>query len=462
MIIQCDKCSTKFKLDESKITGKGIRVRCTKCQNVFAVTPPEAPVAPPPADEDIGFNAQGQEGASGGEGFDAGAGFDARAGAGEGFDAGAGGEGATGGDKDFTGFDVSAPTGQDAASQPPFGEQDFDFGAPPEGGVGASGGEQLAAGGTNEWSFDGAGGGTPGFDAGGGTESGAGDAFGGGAGFDVNENEGESEPPAYGGDDANAPLPQEEPFMQPPPQAKPPAPAGDDWQLGSAGEEGDVGETGPDGSAGDEGLTPGGAAGEAASSSESGALRAGMSDKDFAAGLSKSMEDESKSAVAEKKAAKKKAGAGASSKGAGLIPLVILIVIIIGALAWYFGIRGNVEQAAMVKTIDITSIDGRYDQTPNLGSFFVIEAKIKNITAVPQSVKAVTGIVYDAKGERLASMPGRVISSGDIKNLTKEDLAKTGNTGAVGTIPPKGTLPVVVIFTKTPEGMAEYSVEITP
>lgn len=449
MIIQCDKCSTKFKLDESKITGKGIRVRCTKCQNVFAVTPPEAPAAPPPADEDFVFNAQAQEGASGGEGFDAGAdagaGFDAGAGGGEGSDSGA-----TGGDKDFTGFDVSAPTGQDAPSQPPFGEQDFDFGAPPEGALGAAGGEQPVAGGTNEWSFDG---------AGGGTESGAEDAFGGVAGFDVNENEGESEPPPYGGDDANAPLPREEPFMQPPPQARPQAPAGDDWQLGSAGSDADIGEGGPGESVGDEGMTPGG---EVSASSESGALHAGMSDKDFAAGLSKSMEDESKSAVAEGKAAKKKASPGASSKGAGLIPLVILVVIIIGALAWYFGIRGAGEQAAMVKTVDITSIDGRSDQTPNLGSFFVIEAKIKNVTAVPQSVKAVTGVIYDARGNRLASMPGRVISSDDIKNLTREDLAKAGNTGVVGTIPPKGTLPVVVIFTKTPEGMAEYSVEITP
>src|SRR5574337_378008 len=45
MIIQCDKCSTKFRLDDSRITGNGVRVRCTKCQNVFIVTPP------PPVDE---------------------------------------------------------------------------------------------------------------------------------------------------------------------------------------------------------------------------------------------------------------------------------------------------------------------------------------------------------------------------------------------------------------------------
>ncbi|MEK7679742.1 MAG: zinc-ribbon domain-containing protein, partial [Deltaproteobacteria bacterium] len=41
MIIQCDRCSTKFRLDDSRVTGAGVRVKCTKCQNIFLVTPPE-------------------------------------------------------------------------------------------------------------------------------------------------------------------------------------------------------------------------------------------------------------------------------------------------------------------------------------------------------------------------------------------------------------------------------------
>ncbi|MBI5903384.1 MAG: zinc-ribbon domain-containing protein [Deltaproteobacteria bacterium] len=42
MIIQCDKCHTKFRLDDSKVKGAGVKVRCTKCQNVFIVTPPRS------------------------------------------------------------------------------------------------------------------------------------------------------------------------------------------------------------------------------------------------------------------------------------------------------------------------------------------------------------------------------------------------------------------------------------
>lgn len=57
MIIQCPKCLTKFKLDDSKVTDEGTRVRCAKCKEVFVVkkevtTPPPPPPVPtePPAE----------------------------------------------------------------------------------------------------------------------------------------------------------------------------------------------------------------------------------------------------------------------------------------------------------------------------------------------------------------------------------------------------------------------------
>jgi predicted Zn finger-like uncharacterized protein len=37
MIIKCEKCRTRFRLDDSKVTDKGVKVRCTKCKNVFTV-----------------------------------------------------------------------------------------------------------------------------------------------------------------------------------------------------------------------------------------------------------------------------------------------------------------------------------------------------------------------------------------------------------------------------------------
>jgi len=37
MIIQCEQCSTKFRLDDAKIKDKGVKVRCAKCRHVFTV-----------------------------------------------------------------------------------------------------------------------------------------------------------------------------------------------------------------------------------------------------------------------------------------------------------------------------------------------------------------------------------------------------------------------------------------
>jgi predicted Zn finger-like uncharacterized protein len=41
MIITCDSCLTKFNLDDSKIPAKGTKVRCSRCQHVFFIVPPQ-------------------------------------------------------------------------------------------------------------------------------------------------------------------------------------------------------------------------------------------------------------------------------------------------------------------------------------------------------------------------------------------------------------------------------------
>jgi predicted Zn finger-like uncharacterized protein len=41
MIVTCSSCLTKFNLDESRIPAKGAKVRCSRCQHVFFVTPPQ-------------------------------------------------------------------------------------------------------------------------------------------------------------------------------------------------------------------------------------------------------------------------------------------------------------------------------------------------------------------------------------------------------------------------------------
>lgn len=40
MIITCASCLTKFNLDDSRISAKGVKVRCSRCKNIFYVVPP--------------------------------------------------------------------------------------------------------------------------------------------------------------------------------------------------------------------------------------------------------------------------------------------------------------------------------------------------------------------------------------------------------------------------------------
>ena len=58
MIIQCDKCGAKFQLADDKVSEKGAKVRCSKCQNVFVVKKDAGTAAsaepPPPQPEEGG------------------------------------------------------------------------------------------------------------------------------------------------------------------------------------------------------------------------------------------------------------------------------------------------------------------------------------------------------------------------------------------------------------------------
>ncbi len=56
MIISCPECSTRFRVDESKIPAQGAKIRCARCKHIFAVAAPEPePLVeePLPAAEDV-------------------------------------------------------------------------------------------------------------------------------------------------------------------------------------------------------------------------------------------------------------------------------------------------------------------------------------------------------------------------------------------------------------------------
>lgn len=43
MIVQCERCQTKFKLDDERVPEKGAKARCSKCQHTFVIVKPTTP-----------------------------------------------------------------------------------------------------------------------------------------------------------------------------------------------------------------------------------------------------------------------------------------------------------------------------------------------------------------------------------------------------------------------------------
>jgi predicted Zn finger-like uncharacterized protein len=63
MIIQCEQCRTKFRLDDSRVKDAGVKVRCAKCKHVFTVRKELSDTLPQPAfaallDQTAGFYEQ--------------------------------------------------------------------------------------------------------------------------------------------------------------------------------------------------------------------------------------------------------------------------------------------------------------------------------------------------------------------------------------------------------------------
>ncbi|WP_375767327.1 zinc-ribbon domain-containing protein [Archangium gephyra] len=47
MIVKCERCQTRFKIPDEKVTDKGVKVRCTKCQHTFKVAREDSTSAAP-------------------------------------------------------------------------------------------------------------------------------------------------------------------------------------------------------------------------------------------------------------------------------------------------------------------------------------------------------------------------------------------------------------------------------
>ncbi len=511
MIIQCDKCSTKFRLDDSRITGNGVRVRCTKCQNVFIVAPPP-PVEEVGVEEVLG-NDQVSSGAL--ETASKRPAPPARRPL----------------DDYNLKFDFGRPSGKDAGEQESSGEP---HAAHPDAPPAAPAEKKPVSFDEIDFSFStDRSAGKP-FDQ----EGANGPAFGSGAPAEDSQKELAGEGPEEKPEETPKKTAEENPLVdswdtgygltggvEGETREVP-----DDWEIGAAvaeekppfsdldfgageGEDKDEGavETVSDGgwsidTAGT-GAGKGPGAGHGAAESRTDTAVQGAQGRTptaygsdgrpveappaaqtpeekpvretlkFSQYFSEEMEKEEREGsllgeVEESEGEEEDSGQEIPSNASSSRALMIAALIFLagGAVIYFSGIIDALArrfmppaQVAVQKTVDIETVKGYYAENKNFGKFFVIEATIKNISGEPQGVRAVTGLLYNAKGVKIAGRsvaPGRVVSAEDLKNLSKEDLLKPFKDPSGGTLPPKGTVPVMIPFTDPPEGVSEYGIDI--
>ncbi len=150
--------------------------------------------------------------------------------------------------------------------------------------------------------------------------------------------------------------------------------------------------------------------------------------------------------------------------------IIALIVFLIGIGSLYMTDAPMVFYKKFFKApapeenlISIESLNSYFAENRDSGRVFVIEAKVRNLSSEPTEIKGAKGVIYNSKGEvellRITS-PGRVVSADDIKNSSAEDLLKQFRDPKPIVVPGKATMPVMSIFTVMPPDAVQYGIDI--
>ncbi|MCK5236794.1 MAG: zinc-ribbon domain-containing protein [Deltaproteobacteria bacterium] len=480
MIIQCEHCSAKFRIDDSKVGDKGVKVRCTKCKDVFVVKPIEAPApevaaptpeppapapevaaptpeppapTPPPAQQE-----------SGGMEFDTSS-FDTGGTPGE--EAPAPEEQGTGVSFDTGSFDTGGTPGEEAPAPEEqgtgvsFDTGSFDTGgtldetppAPEEQGTGVS--------------FD-----TGSFDAGGTPDEEA-------PSFSA-ETEGAvpDEAPSEGGFDFG--FGQEE--STPTPETSTESTSNVDFGFG--GEEQDTYS---------EQASPGVPSSEepATSEAEQTMYAPPTTEETAPIGSQETFFEEKAGAgetytetptlpglEEEDSSADLLAADNAKPKSKSKSLLLLLLIILVGAGA-YLHQQGIIEIEALNNLIgttestdtvvvdgpvlQLTSVKASFIKNNIIGDMLVIEGRVKNSGNQPSTVRNVRAVLYDSQGNKLMAKTVSIdilLATNQLATISKAEMDKHYSEKFSTMVPPNGNQPFMIIFTKVPTGLSEAEVSL--
>ncbi|MFZ3072642.1 MAG: DUF3426 domain-containing protein, partial [Thermodesulfobacteriota bacterium] len=401
MIVQCDQCQAKYRIDDAKIGEKGVKVRCTKCQNSFIVKkeapleaaappPPPAPPAPPEPSQPSGFSFDvetskpSEETQHGGQPF-----------------------GLTGSGEGFGGFGAEEKKEESA--------------------FGGFGGEEKKEEATSV-------------------------GFG---GFGAEEKK--EEAPA-GGFTFGEAKPSEEPSFG-------------KGKEGGFGFEFEVEKKGTDGGKQEETVIFSIGAPAAAKPAAKAKIEAPAAEKTMFAGfgmgeektVEPAVEKTEVSSMAEAPKMPPPAKAPKAGSRKGLLAIVVVILVLGGGFALYTsGLLSPVirmfSKPAAVQTLEIEGVKTSFVTNEQFGQIFVIEGVVVNLSDGPQEIKFINGVIYDDKQQPIAEKTvsaGRTMSVEELTKLSQEEIERYFSDTSPSAVPPKGTIPVMIVFTELPSGMAE-------
>ena len=455
MIIQCDKCQTKYRIDDSRVRGRGVKVRCTKCQNIFIVTPPEPEremeePSPPPPQQESRKEAEEREGGLQQEGE---------------------------GTSEMPGTSEEESPGEERREEEPSTESPYAYGEMDFGGGESTRKEQLDIGGEEDEEKGGVAEESGGLGAYEEAESSeAPSHFESTEPFESSEPFGSFEPSESPTSTPESPLTEDTPLTEPPPEGPTEEPSKDEeetygtdewerWDIGNLEE----GTTEP------EKESPQKEEGEAPPPPPPQEEEKREEDEKtitFSIGVEEGEERTTEKIPEEDESfdfGEERSFKVEESKGRGLGLVLAFLLVIAGGVALYLsgGINTIMERLAppqkVQRPMEIEDIKGVFTDTKELGRIFYIKARIRNLTDQPQKISGVRGTIYNTSGAPIAShtvSPGRILTEEELKTLPKQEIILYFKDLSGGVIPPKGTIPVMVVFTNIPEGMAEFGLEV--
>ncbi len=433
MIVQCNHCNTKFNLPDEKLKPGGVKIRCTRCKEIFEVPGPETAGTEEPLSDDFGDDLSGFEG---GDDFPADTGGDADLGGGDegDFELGMGDSPDLNIEGDIEGgLDDSGPEGEG------LDDLSFDLDSPDSGG--AAGGDDLDF----KESLD--------MDKGGGEEGLPPDD---GLSFDDDSAGGDLD-----FDDSSDDLSLN---------------GGDEFDISSL--DGDSDTTIDEDPSGLDFSAPLGGGGDTAFEFEpesgmgGGAEMGGGLDLDMGGDT---LGDVGMEPTEEISSAKTKQ----SRRSPLMVALLIVLIITLGA---YFAFKamggGKLDIESLTKMfagskdplegliIDETKVSHYYTENNQAGKILVVKGVVLNNSEIPKGQIKVMLNLYDKEGKVIKNSQaycGNILNLSELMNLSKNQITKDLNkevNPANARVEPKTSIDFILVIFDMPETSSDFDVKI--